>query len=43
MSGTVRVSCKVSGLIEPKLPLTGMKKRQTRTVVRSCENQNVMA
>ena len=44
MPGTIRVGCKVSGLIGPKLPLTGAQKRRTRqrffgTVLRSCENQ----
>ena len=44
MPGTIRVGCKVSGLIGPKLPLTGTQKRRTRqrffgTVVKSCPNQ----
>ena len=44
MPGTIRVGCKVSGLIGPKLSLTGTQKRRTRqrffgTVVKSCPNQ----
>ena len=44
MPGTIRVGCKVSSLIGPKLPLSGTQKRRTRqrffgTVVKSCENQ----
>ena len=44
MPGTIRVGCKVSSLIGPKLPLTGTQKRRSRqryfgTVIKSCENQ----
>ena len=44
MPGTIRVGCKVSSLIGPKLPLTGNQKRRTRqrffgTVIKSCANQ----
>ena len=40
----MRVGCKVSSLIGPKLPLTGTQKRRSRqryfgTVIKSCENQ----
>ena len=44
MPGTIRVGCKVSSLIGPKLPLTGNQKRRTRqrffgAVIKSCANQ----